>query len=858
MAKTMNAEVERTTDAPKVRNLPPQSTPFVGRNEELAEISALLAKEPCRLLTLVGPGGIGKTRLAIEVAIRTVVDHAPDGAAFVPLQGVQPGYLASAMAEAAGVPLSGQEEPRDQLLRHLHSKQMLLVLDSFEHLLTSELDLVAEVLRAARGVCLLITSRQALNLRQEWRYRVSGLQVPTSMADEDLVAYSAAQLFAARARHVRHDFSLTAERAGVVRICQLVEGMPLALELAASWLTTLSCAQIAAEIHRHLDFLSTRLQDVPERHRNMQAVFDQSWALLTAEERAVFSRLSVFQGGFQREAAKEVTDTSLNILSSLVDKSLLRREPDGRYQIHELLRQYAAERLGTSPDAVTQARDRHCAYFTEFMQQRLTNISHQRRDVQEIAAELDNVRAAWQWAVEQGKSEALDKAASTWFYFCQIQGRYPEGEAALAAAARSLEQQAPTPERDQVLAQVLDDQGWLCIRLGLLDKAQDALEQSLALYQKRDAAPAPGMGTDPRTALGVLATVRGDYTQAVQFGAEARQLSEARDDSWNRMFAYYVLAGASLAQGQLQAAGDYARQGYDNARRLNAQWFMAYLLNELGDVARALGHYTEARQNYQTSYAMRQEFDDPEGMAVALNHLGQIAFLQGDAAEAQRIYNHSQVIYRKIGDLGGLATALNGLGRAACALGDYQDAGKQIHEALQIADEIRFLPLTLATLVSAGELLLRTDRPESAAELLSLVVRYPASEQAVVERARELLGQCQARLQPARFDSARQRGESRNLAATVTATLTQLVAATDEDTRPLVGPEKQPIVEPLTPRELEVLDLIAEGLTNRDIADELVLAVGTVKWYTSQIYGKLGVSSRTEAVAQARELGLLS
>jgi predicted ATPase len=416
-----------------LRNLPAQPTSFVGRGEELAEIAELLDDPACRLLTLLGPGGIGKTRLAVEVAARAG-DDVTDGVCFVPLQGVRPGYLVSAIADAAGVPSRGQEDPRTQLLRYLRDREMLLVLDSFEHLLAGEIDLVSDILQAAARVRLLVTSREVLNLQGEWLYPVSGLRVPASEYTGNLDVYSAVQLFAERARHVRRDFSLAAERAGVVRICQLVEGMPLAIELAVPWLKTLRCAEIAAEIHRHLDFLSTRLRDVPERHRNMQAVFDQSWNLLTQEEQKVFQRLSVFQGGFRRDAVRQVAGASLAILSSLVDKSLLRREPDGRYQMHELLRQYAAEQLAASPDAVVEAHDRHCAYYAQFLHQRLVDIGRRREVAQEIAAELENIRAAWRRAIDHGKTEVIQKAASTWFYFCQIQSRYQEGEAVLAAA----------------------------------------------------------------------------------------------------------------------------------------------------------------------------------------------------------------------------------------------------------------------------------------------------------------------------------------------------------------------------------------------------------------------------------------
>jgi predicted ATPase/DNA-binding CsgD family transcriptional regulator len=850
----MVSETEREGRRRRTLSLPAQLTSFVGRSEELAEIAALLADPACRLLTLLGPGGVGKTRLAIEVARQAGKDVA-DGVYLVPLQGVQTGYLVSAIADVVGLPLSGQEDPRTRLLRYLRDREMLLVLDSFEHLLAGEIDTVADLLQAAPRLRLLVTSREVLNLQGEWLYPVRGLQVPDKEYTGDLELYSAVQLFAERARHVRHDFSLVDERAGVVRICQLVEGMPLAIELAVSWLRTLRCAEIAAEIHRHLDFLSTRWRDVPERHRNMQAVFDQSWKLLTPEEQGVFARLSVFQGGFEREAAEQVAGASLAVLSSLVDKSLLHRQPDGRYQVHELLRQYAVEQLATSAEAVAETQDRHCTYYADFLSRRLDGVGQDREVTQEIAIDLENIRAAWHRAAEQGKTETIQQAATTWFYFCQIRGRYREGEAILATAAGGLERQPPSRERDRTLARVLDYQGWLCIRLGQFDKARLALQRSLELYQALDVAPVPGMGTDPRTALGVLATVLGDYDEAARLGEEARQVSQAHGDLWNRMFAYYVLAGAALAEGRLKAAESYARQGYADAEKLNARWFRAYLLHELGHVARALGNYDQARGHYQTSFAMRQEFEDPEGMAVALNHLGQVALLQSDYSEAERLFRQSQGIYGEIGDRGGLATALDGLGRAARAQEDYRAASRHLQDALHIADEIQFLPLTLSVLTSAGELLLDTGRPEPAAELLALVASHPAGEREELERARRLLDRCEAVLDAACFADAVRLGEGGGLAWAVAAAQAQLAAPAGQAVPD--QPTESPLVEPLTPRELEILHLIAGGLSNKAIAEQLVLAVGTVKWYTGQIYAKLGVGSRTQAVARATELGIL-
>ncbi len=278
---------------------------LVGRDGELAELTRLLGDPACRLLTLTGPGGIGKTGLASEVAARHAGVFA-DGVVVVPLQAVASAqYLISAVADAVGVPRAGATDPRGQLLDFLQPRRLLLVLDNFEHLVEG-VDLVTDMLKAAPEVRLLVTSRVVLNLQEEWIYPVGGLGVPPDEAAEAAESSSAVQLFVERARRVRRDFSLEAERGAVLRICRLTDGMPLAIELAAAWARTLPCSVIASEIERNLAFLATGLRNVPERHRSVRAAFDQSWRLLAEEERAVFRRLAVFQGGFHGEAAAEI------------------------------------------------------------------------------------------------------------------------------------------------------------------------------------------------------------------------------------------------------------------------------------------------------------------------------------------------------------------------------------------------------------------------------------------------------------------------------------------------------------------------------------------------------------------------
>jgi predicted ATPase/DNA-binding CsgD family transcriptional regulator len=338
-------------------NLPLYPTAFVGREEEFYELATLLSDSKARLITIAGPAGIGKTRLGVEAACAQI-DRFADGVYFVPLAPLTAAdQIVPAIAREIHLPLTTETKPEAQLLRYLQSKQMLLLLDNFEHLLEG-VPLVGRLLQATRAVKILATSMTALNLRHEWVRPLDGMRLPSADAGAELQAYSAVQLFLDCVQRVRRDFSLAENRDCVVEICRQLDGMPLAIELAATWLKSLSCMEVAREIRRDIDFLMTKHQDVDERHRSLRAVFDYSWRLLTEQEREVLQRLSVFHGGFGRGAAEQVAVASVHVLSNLVDKSFLIQSADGSYQIHELLRQYAASLLEQRATGTLTTRSR--------------------------------------------------------------------------------------------------------------------------------------------------------------------------------------------------------------------------------------------------------------------------------------------------------------------------------------------------------------------------------------------------------------------------------------------------------------------------------------------------------------------
>lgn len=405
-------------------NLPPQLTPLIGREQELAQIAALLQNPAAQLITLVGSGGIGKTRLALHVAERAIDPEtnleAPltDGVFFIPLADAAAtnddtrGALIQTIADALGLELKSKLPPQAQLLNYWREKSLLLVLDNFEQFV-SEARALNDILRYAPRVRVLVTSRVRLNLKHEYLLEIGGLEYPVlrGLPLDAMLDYSGVSLFVQCACRTNPDFHLTLENAAdVARICALVEGAPLGIELAASWLRMLSPREIAAEIESGLDFLVTTAQDTPERHRSVRAVFEYSWNLLSPGEQQMFRSLAVFRGGFDREAAAQVVGASLPVLAGLVDKSLLRRSAVGRYAIHELLHLYAEEKLAAGEAENERVHDAHCHYFAALLVRHQAQL--QSEDVTSalatLGAERENVRAAWNWAVRHRRIEEMN------------------------------------------------------------------------------------------------------------------------------------------------------------------------------------------------------------------------------------------------------------------------------------------------------------------------------------------------------------------------------------------------------------------------------------------------------------------
>lgn len=870
----------------KAQHLPSQPTTFIGRERELAEVAGLLDQPACRLLTLLGPGGCGKTRLAIQYGAWRQ-DSFPDGSHYVPLAPLRtPDNILGAVADVLSFQLYANSDPKQQLFSYLRDKQMLLILDNFEHLLDGA-TLVSDLLEVAADIKVLVTSREVLNLREEWVWNVPGMDCPGNEQETQIDQYSAVQLFVERARQVSNQFSLADAQAAVVRICRLSEGLPLAIELAASWLKVLPCEQIAAEMQHSMDFLVTTLRNVPERHQSIRAVFNHSWRLLTEEERRVFEKLSVFRGGFAWEAAEQVAGASLTIFAELVAKALLRKVPSGRYTVHELLRQYGEEQLETSASADAVANF-HSVSYARFLQQRVEDLKGRRQleALNEIEADFENVRAAWNYAVRHKQHDTIETALEGLKLFCDLRDRDRE-RAILFKYAQ--EQLAPDPG-----AEPYPVWGKLLARTAMDgDNAQAQLDTALQIAQTRHDQMEIAYCWNE---MSFAAYTVGDFDTCRQWMQKSFALYRQVEDGYYTAGMVFIMLSRDYHASIASFVGR-AEECIRRTRDLGDKAGMAMALGALGIGLAEIGQYAEAERLLYERVAICREMGKPSGIALSFGHLSRVVyFMLGDFDRARASAEEAIKIAADINVPNAEGWALAALGLLASVEdGDYH-RGKQL--CLEAASKRRFMahlvdfaaiglsiasagledfeaarqyliqalnyriegpsPLWMALCLPVSAMILaRRGDEERAVELLALAFTHPVRAWGWMEKW-PLLSEFRHRLEDhlgtEGYATAWERGKS-----LVLEEVAQNLLAMFQSEQTAPQPDAQStFTTALTRREIEVLWLVAAGRSNQEIAAELVISLGTTKWYITHIYDKLGVSSRTQAVARARELKLLS
>ncbi len=644
----------KTAD-PQLINLPAQPTPFIGREEELARIEQLLQTPGCRLITLVGIGGAGKTRLAIQAAATT--RSFAHGVYFVPLAAVtgEEGMV-QAIADAVkfhfAIPAQGSlpvGEAQAQLAQYLAGKHMLLVLDNFEQL-TACADDLAALLDACPQVQILVTSRERLNLRGEWALEVGGLSFPGNPHSELVPQFDAVQLFVKGADRACGFTPGPDDWPAIARICQLLEGMPLGVEMAAAWVKMLSCQEICSEIERDLDFLTASWRGMPERHRTLRAVFEHSWRLLSDQERYSLGRLSVFVRGFSREAALEVAGAPLAVLTSLADKSLLRRLSAGRFTIHPLLQQYAAARLAASPEEREDALRRRTAYYADW----LSRMYQMLRGPDQLAAlimlrtEAANVRAVWQQMVADCDYARLSRAMPALILFYIMNDRRVETAEVVQILRDLVDQLRPGRQLPGLLAFALAALRAMSFNLVGFQTAGELQNECLEALRL-----APD-GPDKAYALLLVLMFGGSlgWPQVRALADEAVRSFGQQGDGWCVAMVRLVLADSALFGGfDPELAREMYLSSQEFFRRAGSDWGRAVCLT-------GLFHYEHKAGNLEAAFRLGKEcveilssFGNQERLLWLQHEMGNIAETLGDLPAARGYYSDILAYAVRMGNL---------------------------------------------------------------------------------------------------------------------------------------------------------------------------------------------------------------
>jgi predicted ATPase/serine/threonine protein kinase len=697
-------------------NLPAPRTALVGREKELAALKSLLLRPDVRLVTVTGPGGIGKTRLVLQLA--SVMESSfPGGTYFAALAAVRdPDSVPSVVAQALGVSETGEKAPLEALKEHLQKSSqlpMLLILDNFEHLVNAA-PVVAELLCFGPGLRIVVTSRAALRIYGEHEFPVPPLAVPDSRSSpsaEVLRQYSGVKLFLQRATAVKPDFEITRENApAVAEICSRLDGLPLAIELAAARIKLLSPSAMRARLASRLQLLTGGARDLPTRQQTLRGAIDWSYDLLNPAEQKLFRRLTVFVGGCTLEAVEAVCDTRSDLgldllegIASMMDKSLMQQVEqeagESRFVMLETIREYGLEKLAASNEEALTKRS-HAAYYLVLAEECAAEGSGREKtqSLDQFEIEHDNFRAALDWLVQSGEAEWGLRLGAALFRFWETREYLSEGREWLSKLLKLKQAAAPTKARARALF-----------------------------------------------AAGVLTGEQGDYTSAEAFMKQSMEIARKLEDKQGVAVSLNALAVNARDRGDVAASRALFEQSLALWREAGDRVAVARALSNLANVLKLTGDYAGARSLYQECLAIFRELGDRTGIAWSLNHEGDVVREQGDSAAARLLYEQSLATFRELGDLWGLAGSLADLGNLARDEKDYSRAHSLYRESVGIFQKleqkrgIARLLECFACSAAAQSQAERSLRLAGAAAALrhSLGATLTPAEQANLERALE-------------------------------------------------------------------------------------------------------------------------
>ena len=810
-------------------NIPVLLTSFIGREHDLNLVEGMLSTS--HLVTLTGIGGSGKTRLAIQVGNRVCKDF-PDGVWMVDLVPLQdPALVPQLVVQTLGLHLAPDQPVLEALQSFLHKKRLLLLLDNCEHLRPACARLCLQILSQAAEVRILATSREPLAIAGERVFPLSGLAWPKEHESssrngvppfslQELAGYDAVRLFVERARLISPEFNLTSENAhAVVEICRRLDGLPLAIELASARANVLTIQEISARLDDRFGLLTSgRRAGIDSRHQTLRAAIDWSYTLLSPEEQVLLRRLAVFSSGCALEAAVAIcaqagegSQPALELLSSLVDKSLIIAETSGRaqarYRMLETIHEYAREKLGEAGE-VRQMRDRHLDYFLARSEEAAPklNDAYQQLWVNWLEGEHDNLRAALSWALKDGRIEEGLRMATALVRFWEI---------------RSLQQEALS---------------WL---ERLLVRAGQNID--------------PVVRVNAYTWASFLSLFQGEASASVEYAREAVNIAEAVGSEFNavRAFALAGLAMSARGVGDYQTAFTVGERTLQYYREAGSLFHLGMGLLSLGDTAIELGEYTTARSLLDESLALAMEAGDNFRIALTYNAFGDLARYEEKYTEALAAYQKGEAQLRKLGAQHHLASVLANLGRIYLRLGEVERACTLFNESLAIYQAEQDRPGQIECLVGFSSAAVKNGQSAAGVRLLAAAEAVGRQRAAVWPAKRieynEYLELARLGLTEADFQEEQAAGRIM--------TLKQAIQYAQNLPRTKGNPDltKREEVGELTGRERQVAGLIAQGKSNREIAEDLVLSTRTVEKHVANILSKLGLASRSQIVRWAME-----
>ncbi len=810
-------------------NLPVQLTSFIGRERELAEVGHLISNS--RLVTLTGAGGCGKTRLAIQVGSNMSSIFA-DGVwlvDFVPLR--EPELVPQYVAQTLGLRSAPNQSFNELLLNFARPKQMLLILDNCEHLITICSSLAQQLLAAASGLNILATSRQPLAVSGEMIYQVQGLLLPsfvsaTALDPEDLKQYDAIRLFVERGRAISPHFSITLENeSAIVEICRRLDGIPLALELASARLNILTPQQIAARLDSRFDLLNLgQTIGAVTHHQTLRAAIDWSYDLLLSGEQALLRRLAVFDAGCTLDTVEGVCgeeiakERTIDLLSSLVDKSLVVAETSGRaearYRLLETIREYALEKLKEA-DEITHLRNRHLDFFvarTEEIARKLQRSSYQGLWFNWLDGELDNIRAALDWAMESGQVEAGLRLAIALFMFWTSHGSMQEGRNWNERLLAQADEQVPILMR----ARAAFNAGMMAGFLGDMTAARAHERTAVALCEAagKEGAQLLALAQAP---IVVAAIVNRDFATAYVNVERTVQLLRKVGYDAELPTGLASQAVAAIGLGKYQLARSLAEEALAAAHKYGDSYAVALIVSFLGYLEHCGQNYERAQALYEEALIALRELRATHEEPRVLQSLAHARLQQGDLDQAYALICESVSLYRSQGNIKGLGECLIGFGVLASACGMQADAVR----------------------------LLTTGATRGESVYLSLLLAEGREYERYLEAARSQLTEQE-------FEQAQQEGRAQTVEGAIEYALS-LPLVTEK-----TALQSKDEFSTLTAREREIVSLIGQGMTNGEISTQLVLSKRTVEKHVANILSKLELTSRALIVRWAIEHHLTS